>query len=49
LLDPLANNWTLIAAPRTISFTALLVVLLAAGVGVSALGSGLSLRRYLRV
>jgi cell division transport system permease protein len=49
LLDPLANNWTLIAAPRTISFTALLLVLLGAGVGVSALGSGLSLRRYLRV
>jgi cell division transport system permease protein len=49
LLDPLANNWTLIAAPRTISFTALLIVLLAAGVGVSALGSGLSLRRFLRV
>ena len=49
LLDPLANNWTLIAAPRTISFTALLAVLMAAGVGVSALGSGLSLRRFLRV
>jgi cell division transport system permease protein len=49
LLDPLANNWTLIAAPRTISFSALLIVLLAAGVGVSALGSGLSLRRFLRV
>jgi cell division transport system permease protein len=49
LLDPLANNWTLIAAPRTISFTALLIILMAAGVGVSALGSGLSLRRFLRV
>jgi cell division transport system permease protein len=49
LLDPLANHWTLIAAPRTISFTALLIVLLGAGVGVSALGSGLSLRRFLRV
>ncbi len=49
LLDPLANNWTLIAAPRTISFTALLIMLMAAGVGVSALGSGLSLRRFLRV
>ena len=49
LLDPLANNWTLIAAPRTISFTALLIVLMVAGVGVSALGSGLSLRRFLRV
>ncbi len=49
LLDPLANNWTLIAAPRTLSFTALVAVLLGAGVMVSALGSGLSLRRFLRV
>jgi cell division transport system permease protein len=49
LLDPLANNWTLIAAPRTIPFGALVAVLLAAGVGVSAIGSGLSLRRFLRV
>ena len=49
LLDPLANNWTLIAAPRTIGFAALVAVLLGAAVGVSALGSGLSLRRFLRV
>jgi cell division transport system permease protein len=49
LLDPLASNWTLIAAPRTIAFTVLVVVLLGAGVVVSALGSGLSLRRFLRV
>ncbi len=49
LLDPLANHWALIAAPRTISFTALLIVLMGAGVLVSALGSGLSLRRFLRV
>jgi cell division transport system permease protein len=49
LLDPLASNWTLIAAPRTIGFTFLVVVLLGAGVVVSALGSGLSLRRFLRV
>jgi cell division transport system permease protein len=49
LLDPLANNWTLIAAPQTISFTVLVIVLMAAGVLVSALGSGLSLRRFLRV
>jgi cell division transport system permease protein len=49
LLDPLANTWTLIAAPRTIAFSALVAVLLAAGVLVSALGSGLSLRRFLRV
>ncbi len=49
LLDPLAGNWALIAAPRTIPFTALVAVLLVAGVAVSALGSGLSLRRFLRV
>jgi cell division transport system permease protein len=49
LLDPLANHWALIAAPRTIGFSGLVAVLLAAGVLVSALGSGLSLRRFLRV
>jgi len=49
LLDPLADHWTLIAAPRTIAFSALVIVLLAAGVLVSAVGSGLSLRRFLRV
>ena len=49
LLDPLANNWTLIAAPRTLAFSVLVVILLSAGVLISALGSGLSLRRFLRV
>jgi cell division transport system permease protein len=49
LLDPLANHWALIAAPRTLAFGALVAVLLGAGVLVSALGSGLSLRRFLRV
>src|SRR5689334_13540250 len=49
LLDPLADHWTPIAAPRTIAFTALVAVRLCAGVLVSALGSGLSLRRFLRV
>jgi cell division transport system permease protein len=49
LLDPLASNWTLIAAPRTIGFAPLLLVLVLAGVAVSAIGSGLSLRRFLRV
>jgi cell division transport system permease protein len=49
LLDPLANNWTLIAAPQTIGFAGLVAVLMAAGVIVSAVGSGLSLRRFLRV
>ncbi|MFZ0090208.1 MAG: permease-like cell division protein FtsX [Solirubrobacteraceae bacterium] len=49
LLDPLSANWALIAAPRTIAFPALVAVLMGAGVLVSALGSGLSLRRFLRV
>jgi cell division transport system permease protein len=49
LLDPLANKFALIAAPRTIAFPALVAVLLGAGVVVSALGSGVSLRRFLRV
>jgi cell division transport system permease protein len=49
LLDPLANNFALIAAPRTIPFLPLLAILVAAGVAVSSLGSGLSLRRFLRV
>ena len=49
LLDPLASSWALIAAPRTIAFSALVAVLMVSGVVVSALGSGLSLRRFLRV
>jgi cell division transport system permease protein len=49
VLDPLASSWTLIATPKTISFIALVGVLMGAGVLVSAIGSGLSLRRFLRV
>ena len=49
VLDPLAHSWTLVAAPHTIPFLALVVVLMGAGVVVSAVGSGLSLRRFLRV
>jgi cell division transport system permease protein len=49
VLDPLADHWTLIAAPRTLAFSALVAILLCAGVLVSAVGSGLSLRRFLRV
>jgi cell division transport system permease protein len=49
LVDPLASDFALIAAPDTINFGVLVVVLLGASVFVSALGSGLSLRRFLRV
>jgi cell division transport system permease protein len=49
LIDPLADDFALVAAPKTVSFAVLIAVLLAASVGVSAAGSGLSLRRFLRV
>jgi cell division transport system permease protein len=49
LIDPLAEDFALIAAPDTIDFRLLGLVLLAASVGVAAAGSGLSLRRFLRV
>jgi cell division transport system permease protein len=48
-LDPLAQDFALIASPDTINFPLLVVVLLGASVVVAALGSGLSLRRFLRV
>jgi cell division transport system permease protein len=49
LVDPLASDFALIAAPQTMNFGLLIAVLLTAAIGVSALGSGLSLRRFLRV
>jgi cell division transport system permease protein len=49
LVDPLAKDFALIAAPDTMNFPLLIAVLLGAAVTVSALGSGLSLRRFLRV
>jgi len=49
LLDPLIDQFALLAAPDTVQFGLLAVVLLAAAVAVSALGSVLSLRRFLRV
>ncbi|MBA3328765.1 MAG: ABC transporter permease [Solirubrobacterales bacterium] len=48
-IDPLKQDFSLIAAPETINFGLLIAVLLAASVAVSAAGSGLSLRRFLRV
>jgi cell division transport system permease protein len=49
LVDPLAADFALIAAPGTIDFRLLALALLAAAVSVAAAGSGLSLRRFLRV
>jgi cell division transport system permease protein len=49
VVDPLAAEFTLIAAPETMNFPLLVALLLGAAVAVSALGSGISLRRFLRV
>ena len=49
LIDPLAADFALIAAPDTLDFRLLGLMLLLASVGVAAAGSGLSLRRFLRV
>ena len=49
LVDPLAEQFALIAAPDTMNFAGLVGLLLLASVAVSAAGSGLSLRRFLRV
>src|ERR671917_358334 len=49
VIDPLADDFALIAAPDTMNFPLLIALLLLASVAVSATGSGLSLRRFLRV
>lgn len=49
VLDPLSGSWTLISTPNTIPFVPLMIILVAAGIAVSAVGSGLSLRRFLRI
>jgi cell division transport system permease protein len=48
-VDPLSHRFALLAAPDTINFGLLAAILLASCVLVSALGSGLTLRRFLRV
>jgi cell division transport system permease protein len=48
-IDPLSDRFALLAAPDTIDFGLLVALLLVACVLVSALGSGLTLRRCLRV
>jgi cell division transport system permease protein len=48
-IDPLSEDFALLAAPDTIDFPLLVVLLMLACVVVSALGSGITLRRFLRV
>jgi cell division transport system permease protein len=49
VVDPLAEKFALLAAPNTIAFPLLAALLLLACVLVSAIGSGLTLRRFLKV
>jgi cell division transport system permease protein len=48
-IDPLSERFELLAAPETIDFPLLVVVLMVACIAVSAVGSGITLRRFLRV
>jgi cell division transport system permease protein len=48
-VDPLSDRFALIAAPNTIDFPLLVIVLMLSCVAVSAIGSGITLRRFLRV
>ena len=48
-IDPFKQEFSLITATDTVNFGALVAILLFASVAVSAAGSGLSLRRFLRV
>jgi cell division transport system permease protein len=49
ILDPLSDSVNLIAASQTMHFLPLAALLLAVAMGVSALGSGFTLRRFLKV
>jgi cell division transport system permease protein len=49
LVDPLANTVKLISQPDMIAFPLLIAILMGCAIAVSAAGSGLSLRRFLRV
>jgi cell division transport system permease protein len=48
-IDPLSERFALLAAPDTIDFPLLVALLMLACVAVSALGSGITLRRFLKV
>jgi cell division transport system permease protein len=49
VVDPLSNDFHLISSGHTIGFASLALVLLGVAMGVSAMGSGLTLRRFLRI
>jgi cell division transport system permease protein len=49
LVDSFFDSLPLLAAPQTLPFGRLVLIIVLSGMAVSALGSGLSLRRFLRV
>jgi cell division transport system permease protein len=49
LIDPLASTVKLISQPDMVTFPLLIAILMGCAIAVSALGSGLSLRRFLKV
>jgi cell division transport system permease protein len=49
IVDPLSDSFALVAAQDSMSFTLLIAILFAAAIAVSAIGSGVTLRRFLRV
>lgn len=49
IVDPLSESFALFAAPETIGFLPLAIVLLIAATAISAVGSGFTLRRFLRL
>ncbi len=49
LVDPLANTVKLISRPDMTAFPLLIAILMGCAIAVSAAGSGISLRRFLKV
>ncbi len=49
IVDPLSDRFALVAAQNTINFLPLVALLIACAMVVSAMGSGFTLRRFLRV
>jgi cell division transport system permease protein len=49
IVDPLSHTFAFIAAQNTMSFPLLIAILFTAAIAVSAIGSGITLRRFLRV
>lgn len=49
VIDPVSDKFALFAAPDTINFWALTLILMCSAVAISAAGSGLTLRRFLRI